>query len=151
VVVEEITNDLPQPTPLFRDRLVPPPPQTILDLLESHPHAVASGFPRELELSLSRNATDENEPQEGEGFRFAKPASLAVARRVATELDQPGLLRMERQLKLLKPRAHHAQEAPRVVLVLEADHDIIGVTHDDHIAGGLSPPPALGPQIEDVV
>jgi hypothetical protein len=35
--------------------------------------------------------------------------------------------------------------------VLEAEYEIIGVAHDDHVARGLTPSPALGPQIEDVV
>ena len=35
--------------------------------------------------------------------------------------------------------------------MLEAGHQIIGIAHDDHVAGGLVPSPALGPQVEDVV
>jgi len=35
--------------------------------------------------------------------------------------------------------------------VLEADSQIIGVSHDDHVAGGFAPSPALGPDIEAVV
>src|SRR5256712_5312454 len=41
------------------------------------------------------------EAQEGEGLRFAEPAPLAVCHREASKLDQPGLLRMKRQCKLL--------------------------------------------------
>src|SRR5208282_5092450 len=73
----------------------------------------------------------------------AKTSQIVVRGRAGHWVGTACLLRMERQRKLLKPRAHHVQEAPRVVLVLEADYDIIGVTHDDHVAGGLSPPPAL--------
>ncbi len=36
-------------------------------------------------------------------------------------------------------------------LVLEADHDVIGVAQDDHVAGRLPPSPAVGPQVEDVM
>ena len=35
--------------------------------------------------------------------------------------------------------------------MLEAGHQIIGVAHDDHVATGLLPSPAFGPQIENVV
>jgi hypothetical protein len=35
--------------------------------------------------------------------------------------------------------------------MLEAQRQIIGVAHDDHVAGGLAPSPALGSQVEDVV
>jgi hypothetical protein len=35
--------------------------------------------------------------------------------------------------------------------VLEADDDVIGLAHDDHIARGFALSPALGPEIEGVV
>ena len=35
--------------------------------------------------------------------------------------------------------------------MLEAQHQIIGVAHDDHVAGGLVPSPAFGPEVENVV
>ena len=31
------------------------------------------------------------------------------------------------------------------------DDEVVGIAHDDHVARGLAPSPALGPQIEDVV
>jgi hypothetical protein len=58
---------------------------------------------------------------------------------VAAELDQAGLVRMQRQRKLLKPRPHRLEEPTGVGLVLEAGHHVIGIAHDDHVAGGLSP------------
>ena len=106
---------------------------------------------------LSRNlpwrdcAADEREAQEVEGLRFAEPALCAPDRRKAAELDQAGLLRMQRQRKLLQPRAHRVPEAPGVGFVLEADHDVIRISHDDHVARGLAPSPALGPEVEHVV
>ena len=39
----------------------------------------------------------------------------------AAELDQAGLVRIERQRELLEPLAHIVPEAPGVRLVLEAD------------------------------
>ena len=36
-------------------------------------------------------------------------------------------------------------------LVLEADNEVVGVAHDDHIARSLAPSPALSPEIENVV
>ena len=62
-----------------------------------------------------------------------------------------GLVRMERQRERLEPLTHRIEEATGVVLVLEAGHQIVGVAHDDHVASGLSPSPALGPEIEHVV
>ena len=55
----------------------------------------------DLEFAPTSFAADKDEVQEGEGLRFAEPAPLAVFRREASKLDQPGLLRMKRQCKLL--------------------------------------------------
>ena len=46
---------------------------------------------------------------------------------------------------LFQPLAHLVQEAPGVLLVLEADDKVVGIAHDDHVARGLTPSPALGP------
>ena len=35
--------------------------------------------------------------------------------------------------------------------VLEADDDVVGIPHDDHVARGFAPSPALGPEIEHVM
>ena len=64
---------------------------------------------------------------------------------------QPGLLGMQCQRKLLQPLAHLIQEAPGVALMLKADDEVVGVSHDDHVARGLTPSPAHGPQIERVM
>ena len=79
------------------------------------------------------------------------PRRLAVGRRKAAELDQAGLVRMQRQRERRQPFAHRIEEAAGVGLVLEADDDVVGIAYDDHVARGLAPSPALGPQVEDVV
>ena len=58
---------------------------------------------------------------------------------------------MQRQRKLPQPLAHLVQEAPGVDMVLESDDEVVGIAHDDHIAGGLAPSPARGPEVECVV
>ena len=72
-------------------------------------------------------------------------------RRIAAELQQAGLLPMKLERELLEPLSHRVPEAPRIGFVLEADDDIVGIAHDDDVAGGFSPSPLLGPEIEDVV
>src|SRR5262249_62358192 len=89
--------------------------------------------------------------EEGEGFRSADTALLALGCCVAAELDQAGLVRMERQRECLEPLTHRIEEATCVVLLLKAGYQIIGIAHDDHVASGLLPSPAFGPQIEYVV
>ena len=46
---------------------------------------------------------------------------------------------------------HRIKEATCVALILKADHQIVGISHDDHVAPGLLPPPALSPKVEAVV
>ena len=56
---------------------------------------------------------------------------------MASELDQAGLFRVERQRERVEPFTHRIEESTSVVLVLEAGYQIIGVTHDDQVALGL--------------
>src|SRR3954447_14575081 len=132
MVGEVAGDDLLQPFPLLGDRLVHPSPQLLLDLLELRRHAVAAGFPFNQEVAPSRGAADEGETQESEGLRLAEAALLAISGRIAAELDQPGLLRVERQRELLKPVAHHVEEPTGVGLVPETDDEVSG-------AGGSHP------------
>jgi hypothetical protein len=76
------------------------PPHLLFDHLELRPHAVRSGLPFDLEFTGAGFATNEGEAQEVEGLRFAEPTPLAAFHRKASELDEPGLLGMQRQRKL---------------------------------------------------
>ncbi len=145
MVREESSDYLRQPAPLLGDRLVHPPPQLLLDLPELGPHTVPPGFPLEQKRAPAATAADEGEPQKIEGFRFTEPSPLAPGRRTAAKLDQAGLVRMERQCKLLEPRTHRIEKAMGIALMLEAKHQIVGIAHDNHVASGLVPSPAFGP------
>src|SRR5580704_3508363 len=151
VIVEVAGNDLPQPPPHGGDRLMHSLAQRLLDLLQLCPPAVAPGLTLDLELALAGFTADEGEAEEVEGLRLAEPALLAIDRRKAAELDQAGLVRMKLQRELFQPLAHRAEEAPSVTLVLETDDEVVGIAHDDHVARGLAPSPAFGPQIEGIV
>jgi hypothetical protein len=37
------------------------------------------------------------------------------------------------------------------LLMRKAQQQIVGVAHDDHVASGLAPSPAFGPEVENVV
>src|SRR5438874_767381 len=65
VVGEESRRDLPQPVPLFGDWVVHPPPQFVLHSPKCRSHAVASGLPENLELSLACMPANERETQKG--------------------------------------------------------------------------------------
>src|SRR6266481_7261446 len=102
-------------------------------------------------MSVACVPADERETQKGERLRFTKAALLAPCRRMATKLDQPGLIRMQRQRILLQPRAQFFQKPPGLSFVLKAQHHIIRVADDDHVAGGVAPAPLLRPEVEDIV
>src|SRR5271163_2207241 len=151
VVVVEAGDDLLQPFALFGYRLMHPPSQFPCNLLDLRLHAVATGPPLEKEFAPSRLAADEGHAKEIEGLRFAEPALLAFGCRVATELNQAGLFRMQRQREPLQPVAHRIPEAAGISLVLKTEHDIVRITNHDHVARGLAPSPAFGPEIKTVV
>ena len=56
MIVEVALDDLSQPFPLDRDRLVPALPQLLLDGLQLRSHAIAPGLPLEKELAPARQA-----------------------------------------------------------------------------------------------
>jgi hypothetical protein len=72
---------------------VPPLSQRLLDLPQLRAHAIPSGLPPDLEITPPGLRADQHKAQELEGLRLATPALLAVLRRKAAELDQPGLAR----------------------------------------------------------
>src|SRR6478609_2347993 len=151
IVGEVASHDLPQPFPLLWDRLMHSTQELRLNVPQLSPHAVASGLPLKLEVAAARSTTDEGEAQEREGFRLSKPAQLAIVRSKAAELNQASLVRVERQCKFPKPVMHRIKEATCVALMLKADHQIVGISHDDHVAPGLLPSPALSPKVEAVM
>ena len=109
--------------------------------------------PRDFLRSGSRLAgfvTDDTKPRNLKVSGLPSRASRGSAPRSA-ELDQAGLLRMQRQRELPQPFAHRVPEAPGVVLTLEADDDVVGIPDHDHVARGLAPSPAFGPEVENVM
>src|SRR5262245_48203264 len=151
VIGEKPSDDLLEPSPLFGDRLMHAPSQLLLDSPELSPHAIATGLSLDEELARTVAFADERKAQEVEGLRLTKPTSGAPVRREAAKLDQTGLARMKRQRELLQPLAHVVPEAAGISLVLETDDDVVRVAHENHVARGLAPSPALGPEVEHVV
>jgi hypothetical protein len=103
---------------------VHPPPQFFFDFQQLRLHAVPAGSPTEQEFPLARFAADESEAEEREGFRFAKAALRASLSRITAELEQAGLIRVQRQRELPQSFAHRVPEALGVSFTLEADHNI---------------------------
>ena len=142
---------LAKPFALSGQRFVHAPAQTLLDLLQLRPHAVASALALQKEAASARFAADEGEAEEVEGLRLAKASLLAIGRCEAAELDKTGPVRVQRQRECRQSVAHRLGEAAGVRLVLEAEDCVVGVAYDDHVAPRLAPSPAFGPQVEDIV
>jgi hypothetical protein len=58
-----------------------------------------------------------------------------------SELDQPGLVRMQFQPELRHPTAKLDEEPLGVLAMLEPDDEVVGPPHDDHLTAGEPPPP----------
>lgn len=151
MVCEEADKHGLEPPPLCGDGFVQALSQLLLDFLELRPHAIPMRLPVDQEGAATGLAADEDKSQESEGLRLPKPLLQTICRCVATKLQQPGLVRVERKRELLKPQARRLPEAPGVGFILEAHNNVIGESHDNDSAFGFPSSPPLGPQIEDVV
>ena len=96
VISIEAHHNPPQPRPLLVDCLMHPSTQFLLDHLQSGAHPVAARLPLELEPSPPAVPADVREAKEVERLRFAEIALPPVLRRMASELDEPRLPRVQR-------------------------------------------------------
>ena len=127
------------------------PPQLDLDPLQRRLHALANRLPKHHEPTLPRLPADMLEAEEIEGLRLAQTSALSVRRRMASELDQPRLFRVQLQLELLHTLFQFRPEPFGIVFELEPNQGVVGITHHDYIAVRTLLPPCLNPEIEDVM
>ena len=128
------------------------PPQGLPNTLQSTPHPLRGGLASEPEPPAPGLPAVVREAQEVERLRATQPPRPTVRLGVPSELDEPGLVRVQGQIEPAEPFPERVQEAFRVPLVLEPDDRIIGVAHDDGVAfRPFGPPLAMEPEIEDVV
>jgi hypothetical protein len=143
-----------------------PSTQRFLDHLQLGAHPVAARLPPELEVSPPAVPADVGEAKKVERRRFAETTYPPVLDRMASELDEPCLPRieprsgsmqrqavsaLERQGELRQARPHILPEPLGVDLMLEADDDVVSVAHHDDVPMSMALPPLLRPQVEDVI
>ncbi len=138
-----------QPLADFRNRVMHTPPQLDLDSLQRRLHALANRLPKHHEPTLPRLPADVLEAEEVEGLWLAQTSTLPVGRRMASELDQPRLFRVQFQLELLHTVFQFRPEPFGIVFELEPNQGVIGVTHHDYIAVRTLLTPCLNPEIEE--
>lgn len=105
-----------QPLADFRNRIIHTPPQLDLDAQQRGLHALANRVPKHHEPSPLRLPADVLEFEEVEGLRLSQTSALSVGRRMASELDQPRLFRVQLQLELLHTFLQFRPEPFSIVL-----------------------------------
>ena len=91
------------------------------------------------------------EAQEVERLRLVLAALLPVVGCVAPKFNQARLVRVQCQPERAQAVLPMPEEPLGVGAMLETQHNIVGVSDDDHVARRMTFAPALDPQIEDVV
>lgn len=94
---------------------------------------------------------DVREAQEVKRPGLPLSSLLATTRRLPAKLHDPRLFRMQLQMEFLQADPQVFQELQRFVPMLEADHKIVGVAHDDHITAQLRSSLVIYPEIQGVV
>ena len=94
---------------------------------------------------------DMREAEKVERLRLPFSAPLPVSSRERSELQKPRFVGMQFQAELPKPLGEFRQKLLGIRFTLEANHDVVRVPHDDHIAERLLSTPCLSPQIERVM
>jgi hypothetical protein len=130
---------------------MPSPTQLILERVQLGRHPLRVGDPLELETSLPRLRARVRETEEAKRLRLAEPALFPLLGGEPPEPDQARLLGVELQVELREPLAKVRPEPLGVVPMLEAHHEVVGETHDDHVPVRVPSPPLVSPEVKDVV
>jgi hypothetical protein len=80
-----------------------------------------------------------------------QPPRRSLLGREAAELDQTGLVGVQRQAELRQPLPQIAEKPLGIRLPLEADDGVVGVADDNHLAGRQALAPLVRPEVVDVV
>ncbi len=92
------------------------------------------------------------QPEEVEGLRctgFALFPPLSGGK--PPEPKKPSFIRMQLQSELRESFAKVPEEPLCIVGTLEAEHEVISVSHDDDVTERTPPPPLLDPQIKRIM
>ena len=146
MIVQESPNHRPEIRALLRDRQVSPAqerlfhcqelgPQPFLDRPSSHDEAATPVL----------LGADVREAQEVERVGLAPLTLPPVLVGEPTELQQPCLVGVQAQAKLLHPALEIGQELFGFVLVLEPHDKVVGIADDDHIAVSPTLSPLVHP------
>lgn len=116
------------------------------ELTNSRP-STKSGQPH-----IPRATTTVRQPEETEGLRcirFTPFFTLGSGKSPAAQ--KPGLLRMQFQLEPRESFAKLPKEPLCIGVMLEAEHEVVGIAHDDDIIVPIPLSPLLHSQVKRIV
>src|SRR5262249_11153773 len=122
-----------------------------LDGFELRNHPLLRRNPPDDEWSCRELSTEMRKAQKREGLGFPLATPLPSSRSEPPKLDQSCLVRMQFQTELSQSLSKFFQELLRFCSVLEAHHQIVGVTDDYHIASRHFLAPGFDPEVEHVM
>ncbi len=102
-------------------------------------------------VPLAGTPADVGEPEEIEGRRLPLPRGRSGRARHDGRTRSGGSCRGGGETEAFKAILKVSQESLSLIAVLEPKDEIVGVAHDDHIAGGMTTSPLMCPQVQDVV
>lgn len=153
MVIEVPADDLFQPVPCFRNRLMPAFAQFRSDTPKLCRHPLAHRLTMHRELALLWIVPQNmGEPQKIERFRFPLPFPCPVFHREPPELNQACLVRVKFQSVVRQPLPQLLQKPLGLLPVLEPKHKVVRISNDHYIAECILPaplpdrPPLWGPQ-----
>src|SRR4029453_11049443 len=138
-------HNLPKPDTDLSCTMMLPALKLGLDGFELRNHPLLRRNSPDDEWSRRELSTEMRKAQKREGLWFPLATPLPSSHSKPPELDQSCFVRMQFQTELRQPFSKFFQEPVCFCPVLEAHHQIVGVTDDNHIASGHFLAPGFAP------
>src|SRR5215471_423191 len=152
IVAKVSTDNRAKPLAYFRDGIMHAPPKFGLHFVQFRLHSLAHRLPQHREHSVAPLPhADVREAEKVECLRLPFSTPPPVMDRKGTKLQQPRLGGMQFELELSESLLQLCPEPLGIRLDLEAQHDVIGEPHHDHVAVRPLLSPCLDPQVKDIV
>jgi hypothetical protein len=142
-VVREISaHHVTQPLTLISHRQVSSATKLVANCDKSHAHSAHGGVPVEQEPARPRPSADVREAEKIERVWLSLAELPSLIRRELAEADQLRLLGVQLQAESLQTIVKIGSKSSRSAFVLETQHDVVSVPHDDHVASCGLPSPS---------
>src|ERR1700747_3631521 len=139
--IPEVPQELaPECCPLVANWFMPIYLTPFRDALESAPKAIRGGLLFHHPKSLAGHGPVVSEAEQVEGIGPGAGIIVVIGRHQnspvrSAEINQPGLLRVNRQAVFRQPPRQYVEDSPRVAFMLEDDDSIISVANESRTTG----------------